>query len=517
MIDWKATEKEFKINKDNYKFSSTVIVVCDNCGVYNHKKIRSKKNVVNGQMQWKCMKCCLDNPNTKIKKSKSSKEIWKKHRDKIINSIDYTKVSKGNKEKWQDVNYKSKVLKSIQQNRPILSKRMKEKWQDADYKSKMMAIYKTTEWQNERSEIAKKAWQDDEYKNKLSKYSFEKRISKEEFLKRANKIYDNKYDYSKIDYKSYYDPIIIICKKHGEFKQIPRNHLKYNGCSSCILTQSHLQNEIYEFVNGLNSEIMSNDRNIIYPYELDIYIKNKSMAIEVNGMYWHSFNHIETTKERNRHTIKCDLCQKKEIQLVQINEYEWRNKKNIVKSILKSKLGISNRIYARKCKIKEVTSKEHFEFMNENHIQGGKGYNVAYGLEHNNKLVAVMSFNKHNKYEWEITRFANKLNTTVVGGASRLFKRFLKEQNPNQILTYADRRYSDGNLYKTLGFKLDGVTKPNYCYIRGINHFSRQQFMKHKLKSKLKKFNSALTEAENMFNNGYRRMWDAGNYRFLWR
>ena len=126
-----------------------------------------------------------------------------------------------------------------------------------------------------------------------------------------------------------------------------------------------------------------------------------------------------------------------------------------------------------------------------------------------------MSFNKHPKYQWEITRFANKLNMTVVGGASKLFKHFLREHNPDQILTYADRRYSNGNLYKKLGFKLDGITQPNYIYIKNKKIFSRQQFQKHKLKDKLEDFNPLLTEAENMFNNGYRRMWDAGNYRFL--
>jgi hypothetical protein len=127
-----------------------------------------------------------------------------------------------------------------------------------------------------------------------------------------------------------------------------------------------------------------------------------------------------------------------------------------------------------------------------------------------------MSFNKHPKYEWEITRFANRLETIVIGGASRLFKYFMNNYDPDQIMTYADRRYSDGNLYKKLGFELDGTTQPNYFYLMGDTIYSRQQFQKHKLEKKLAQYDSMLTESQNMFNNGYRRIWDAGHFRFIW-
>ena len=341
------------------------------------------------------------------------------------------------------------------------------------------------------------------------------RSNTKEFIEKVKKIHNNYYDYSKVEYVDNKTKVKIICPKHGEFEQLACYHIAGSGCHQCAGT--HSQNEIFDFVKELGFNSRYNDRTLIKPLELDIYIPDRQIAIEFNGLYWHSFNHKETTKERNRHSIKCDLCQNKNTRLIQINEDEWRNKKDIVKSILKSKLGISNKIYARKCKIKEISSKEHFKFMDQNHIQGGKGCNVAYGLEFEDELVAIMSFNKHNKHEWEITRFANKLDTTIVGGASKLFKCFIRTINPNQILTYADRRYSDGNLYKQLGFKLDGITKSNYVYTKSNYIYSRQQFMKHKLKNKLENFNPALTEAENMFNNGYRRLWDAGNYRFLWK
>jgi len=515
MIDWIKTEQEFNINQTNYKFNSTVVVICDGCGTSSHKKIRSKKNIINEQMAWKCMSCCLDNPSTKLKKSNNSKKMWAKNRDKIINSIDYSKISEKAKKNWQNDKYRSKVVKTIKENAPNHSKRMKEKWQDPNYRNKMMAIYHTKEWSESRSKIANHAWKDEDYKNCILEHNKKKRITKNQFLSRAKEKYGDRYDYSEINYVSYNDNIKIICKKHGEFWQIPRFHVK-SGCGCPVCAGTHLQAEIYEFINNLEDNIVNNDRKIIKPNELDILVEDKSLAFEINGMYWHSFNHVESTKERNKHVHKLNLCIDKKIKLIQITEYEWLDKKDIIKSIIKSKLGASNRIYARKCKICKLETPEYRKFITQNHLQGYNHSHAVYGLKYKNELIAVMSFNKHKKYGWEITRFANRLDTTVVGGASRLFKKFIKEHNPSFIMTYADRRYSDGNLYKILGFELVKTTKPNYVYIKGSNYYSRQQFMKYKLRDKLKTFDSNLTEAENMFNNGYRRMWDAGNYKFLW-
>ena len=60
-----------------------------------------------------------------------------------------------------------------------------------------------------------------------------RRISTEEFIEKAEKIHRNKYDYSRVDYKSAKEKIIIICKKHGEFKSSPDNHLRERICPLC--------------------------------------------------------------------------------------------------------------------------------------------------------------------------------------------------------------------------------------------------------------------------------------------
>lgn len=339
------------------------------------------------------------------------------------------------------------------------------------------------------------------------------RLTNDEFIEKAKSVHGDKYDYSKSEYVNQQTKVVVICDDHGEFLQTPNNHLHGRGCPRCAGTQ--MQNDINDYINSLGLETIFNDRSEISPHELDIYVPEKRIAVELHGLYWHSYDRIEAPEEKMRHSGKCDKCG--DIRLIQIFENEWVEKTEIVKSVLESKLGMSKRIYARKCQIVEISKRRHIEFMDENHMQGGKGCTVAYGLEHDDRLLAVMSFNKHHKYQWEITRFATEVGMTVVGGASKIFKHFIREHNPDSILTFADRRYSDGNLYKKLGFDLDSITSPNYFYVKNHRIFSRQQFQKHKLKDKLENFDPEMTEVQNMFNNGYRRLWDAGHHKLIWR
>jgi len=338
------------------------------------------------------------------------------------------------------------------------------------------------------------------------------------FLDDAITLHGEIYDYSRISYKDYYTKIVIICPKHGEFRQTPDVHLRGSGCQKCAATQSRPQIEVHDFICSItDATTIINDRAVIAPYEIDILIPDKKIGLEVNGIYWHSYDHEESAEERNRHAHKKNMCAGKGINLIQITDHEWINKRSIVESRLSHVLGKSQRIYARQCVIKEIDNNSYEEFMNKCHIQGHKGASIKYGLLHDNKLVAVMSFNKHPKQQWEITRFANELGCSVVGGASKLFQHFIRSQKPSKILTYADRRYSNGNLYKQLGFELDGITRPNYVYVKNNQIFSRQHFQKHKLLKLLENFDSTKTEADNMFLNGYRRLWDAGHFRFVWK
>ncbi|MBD3405045.1 MAG: hypothetical protein GF411_02780 [Candidatus Lokiarchaeota archaeon] len=340
------------------------------------------------------------------------------------------------------------------------------------------------------------------------------RLSTPDFVDRAISVHGDRYDYENSDYYGTKTKVKIMCPRHGEFEQIPNCHLSGNGCPKCAGT--HLQNNINTFVQSLGFETQFNDRTAIYPYELDIYVPQKKFGIEVHGIFWHSYDHIETKEEKECHSFKADLCSDRNIRSVQIFEHEWIEKQDVVKSIIRAKLGKSDRIYARKCDIVNIDSSRYREFVGGNHLQGSRPASVRLGLEYDGELVSMLSISKHDKYQWEIMRFANKLGLSVLGGASKLFKHFVNNWNPTNVLTYADRRYSDGDLYKKLGFRLDSITNPNYYYVMRNVVYSRQQFQKHKLKDKLKIFDPDKSEAENMFNNGYRRLWDAGHYKFIW-
>ena len=343
------------------------------------------------------------------------------------------------------------------------------------------------------------------------------RIPTSDFVSRAVEVHGNKYDYSISNYDGRKSKISITCKHHGIFQQTPNDHLAGKGCRKCASASSKPCIEVAAYIKNIFSgDIEANDRTVIAPYELDIVVPQNKIAVEFNGNYYHSFNRIETAEERTRHASKCNLCLSAGVKLIQINEYEWIFKNQIVKSILAHKLGITNtKYYARKCDIKTLSDYEYRKFISQNHIQGYRSAKITLGLLFNNKIVAAISINKHKSYDYEIIRFANENNSVVVGGFSKLLKHFIRTHHPTTILTYADRRYSDGNVYAVNGFDYIGTTKPNYVYIKSRNYYTRQTFQKHKLAGKLGKFNPSMTEAENMFNNGYRRLWDAGHLKFV--
>jgi hypothetical protein len=144
---------------------------------------------------------------------------------------------------------------------------------------------------------------------------------------------------------------------------------------------------------------------------------------------------------------------------------------------------------------------------------------VNLGLYYNNELVAIGTFGKSRydkKYDWELLRYASKLNTTVIGGFSKILNNFINLYSPKNILTYCDRSTSTGQVYFKSGFQLVNSTNPNYFYFKNSSVFSREQYQKHKLSTKLNIFDNSLTEYENMIVNGFDRFWDCGNYKFVY-
>jgi hypothetical protein len=347
--------------------------------------------------------------------------------------------------------------------------------------------------------------------------SIKKTKTTDDFINEAKIIHNNKYDYSLVDYTGCKNHINIICKEHGVFNQEPDSHLQGTGCPKCGLSYDKSENELKEFLKSLNISFIENTRKIISPLELDIFIPSHNMAIEYNGLYWHS----EIHKPSNYHLNKTIQCEKKGIQLIHIFEDEWLYKQDIVKSRLKNLLGLNqNRIYARKCVIKEVSSKESKEFLNKNHIQGNVNSSVRLGLYHDDTLVSLMTFGSLRKSmgsnsvenSYELYRFCNELNTSVIGGASKLLKYFINTYQPKEIISYADRRWSKGNLYEKLGFKFVSNTPKSFSYIINNKREYRFKFRKDVL-IKLG-FDSKKTSHEIMLERNIFRIYDCGNKKY---
>jgi len=296
------------------------------------------------------------------------------------------------------------------------------------------------------------------------------------------------------------------------------------NCKYCSVYKgySSVEEELINFIkdNYLEGDIILKSRKLLLGNrEVDIYLPNINLAIEMNGLYWHSEiwgkyknYHLDKTKELLEHNIR----------LIHILDHEWVTKNNIVKSMLLNLIKKTpNKIYARKCIIKEVDYNTKNNFFINNHIQGDCPSKTNIGLFFNDELVSCMSFGKERfkkqSESHELLRFCNKLNINVIGGASRLFKHFLKNYSPKNIITFADRRFSQGNLYNVLGFKFIEYTSPNYIYWKNFQIFNRIYFQKHKLKDKLEIFDKDKSEYENMVINGYNRVWDCGNYKFEYK
>lgn len=274
--------------------------------------------------------------------------------------------------------------------------------------------------------------------------------------------------------------------------------------------------EVKEFIESLGVSVVANTWEILNNKEIDIYVPSHNFAIELDGLVWHSLAH-SSPEEKLKHLHKTEKCKELGIDLWHITDEQWHEKKEIVKSMIKHKLGKSStKVYARKCKIKEIETKEARMFFYENHIQGFAPASKYIGLHSEEGLLFCMSFGKsryNKKYDYELIRSAAKRDVCVIGGFSKVLKYFLKN-NPGSLISYADRKYSSGEVYCKNGFTLVELTKPGYMWCLKRKSYSRLKFQKYKLKDIIKNYNPALSETENMFNNGYRQYWDCGQMVF---
>jgi hypothetical protein len=307
---------------------------------------------------------------------------------------------------------------------------------------------------------------------------------------------------------------VFKCQKQLVLKRIKANHVVCTVCqplNSFENSTSKYEKELLKFIEeNYNGTILQNTKEILNNLELDIYLPELKLAFEFNGLYWHS----ELYREKNYHLNKTKRCLNKEIQLIHVYEDDWLYKNEIVKSRVLNLLGKTERkIYARKCTINEVDNKTIKTFLEENHIQGYVSSDKNIGLFIENELVSLMTFGKgrfHNK-NTELLRFCNKLNTNVVGGASKIFKYYVSNYK-NNIISYADRSWSNGNLYRQLGFNFVKETPVNFSYISNGIRLNRFKYRKSEL---IKQgYDKNRTEHDIMQEKGLYRIYDSGNLKY---
>ncbi len=285
-------------------------------------------------------------------------------------------------------------------------------------------------------------------------------------------------------------PLCTVCNPIGDSKSIKEKVL-------------------YEYIKNIYSgDVISGYRDGL---EIDIYLPELKLGFEFNGLYHHS-NKFKVNK--NYHLDKTNHFKDRGIRIIHIWEDDYNNRLDIVRSQIKNLIGLSDeKIFARKCIIKILDRKISTKFLNDNHIQGHVNSSIKLGLYYQDELVSIMTFDSfegRKKMEdggWNLNRFCNKINTNVIGSASKLLSYFIKIYNPTRIVSYADKDWSIGNLYYTLGFDKKSESKPDYKYIVNKKRVHKSRYKKSKL-------NTTLTESKQMEINGINKVYDCGKIKF---
>lgn len=329
----------------------------------------------------------------------------------------------------------------------------------------------------------------------------------------------------------------------GRQRKVPGFALRTRGIQQCghtnrliDSTDQHLEKpynidlEVYNELKSLIDEdsIKIHDRTVLKALnqELDFYIPQKKLAIEVDGSYWHS----QKLKDPKYHQNKSLECLNAGVRLIHIFEYEWiqDEAREKIKQLLRNALDSNIKtIYARKCYIKEIDTDIEREFLNSYHLQRYASSSIKYGLysQQDDELISIMTFGAsrfNNQYQYELIRYCNKPQIRIIGGAEKLFKRFIKDHNPEQIISYCSMSKFNGGVYSRLGFdRADRfITEPNYVWVP--YNFSNDKTVLTRYQTQIKKLKDqgldvyGHTEDEIMQNRGYFKIHDSGNMRFVW-
>ena len=339
-------------------------------------------------------------------------------------------------------------------------------------------------------------------KCKNNKISMSETKTTEKYITDARMIHGDKYDYSKTKYLSAKDKVCIICPEHGEFWQEASSHISGCGCPKCNHIISKAEIEIAEYVRSLyDGEVITNNRNMLTGHkELDIYIPSLKIAFEYDGMIWHS---DRFRIDSNYHLDKTEECLKQGIKLYHVFEYEWINKREIVKRKIEQILGFVNdeNNILNECNIMEINEEIAKDFNEKNNLQGHFASSLYIGGFYNGKLVSVISLSRENDNEWRLTRLTyNTNNDTII---KKSMNYFIDKYKPHKIEAFDDRRWvviQTDSIYNRLGFDFAEILPPDYGYTKGQNDYINKEKLK-----------------DCHLSNDYYRIYDCGQYKYEWK
>lgn len=306
-------------------------------------------------------------------------------------------------------------------------------------------------------------------------------------------------------------PIVQIANELGISDKILGDYFHKHQIRILTHNVSSGERAVSEFVRSLEVETICNDRTVLDRHELDIYLPDYKMAIEYCGLYWHS----DEFKDRLYHYKKLQECNERGIRLLTIFEDEWVEKQELVKDKIRHIVGKSSKeiVYARKTTVRELSAHEKDKFFNQTHIQGTGPGSITYGLQYENRTVAAMTFIRQKDSVFVLNRFATECR--VPGGFEKLLKHFQKTHNWRQIVSFADMRWSNGDLYERTGWTLDSELPADYYWCKNGKRYHKFGFRRALLANKLTHYNPALSEAENCRNDGYTKIYNCGLKRYV--
>jgi len=283
------------------------------------------------------------------------------------------------------------------------------------------------------------------------------------------------------------------------------SELHENMCPFCGReSTSQFEREIADYVKtALGVTCRVSDKNIIPPLELDIVIPDYNLAIEANGLYWHS----ETAgKSRFYHRHKTQMANNAGYRLIHVFEDEWLERRDICKQYIRAALGLASECISL-TRVEKVSYTTAAEFLTDMHILGcGPVTDICYAAYNGNNIIAVMTFKQHGA-NFTLERYAAK--DSAIGYCKALFDQFVKDYSPACIISYMDLRWETDEIYSILGFVQGGTTLPNYWYVKGTKRI-------HRYKLRLTEEDSHNNEYETRTRQGYNRIWDCGYSKWEW-